>query len=274
MARGRTLATGMATYAIGDIQGCYDSLQALLEQLDLQSNDRLWLCGDLVNRGPKSAEVLRWAIAQGDALVSVLGNHDLHLLAAAEGARLAKPRDTFRDVLEADDRELLLDWLRRRPFVQREDGHLLVHAGLHPTWNLETATGLAQECQAAMAAGSWLEAWNASRPQPPPWSASLVGTERLASAMSILVGVRVLHPDGRIDVDYAGPVQHRPKNTEPWFASRTDSETLVFGHWAALGLHLGERALGLDTGCVWGNTLTAIRLEDRKVFSQPALESR
>ncbi len=263
---------GMATYAIGDIQGCYDSLQALLATLDLQPEDRLWLCGDLVNRGPKSAEVLRWAMAQGDALVSVLGNHDLHLLAAAQGARKAKRRDTYHDVLAAPDRDELLEWLRTRPFVHREGGHLLVHAGLHPDWDLDLAEELAAECAAAMRDGSWLSAWLASRPTPPRWSESLVGEERLASALSILVGVRVLYPDGRVDIDFAGPPKLRPSNTEPWYARREESEAIVFGHWASLGLHIEKSALGLDTGCVWGNALTAIRLDDRQVFTQPALE--
>ncbi len=264
----------MATYAIGDIQGCYDSLQALLAQLDLQPDDVLWLCGDLVNRGPKSAEVLRWAIAQGDRLVSVLGNHDMHLLAAAEGARVAKPRDTYQDVLEADDRDQLLDWLRRRPFLHRADGHVLVHAGLHPSWDLDCATQIARECEAAMADGTWLKAWAASRPVPPVWSPTLTGVQRLASAMSVLVGVRVIYPEGRVETEYAGPPQMRPQDTEPWFSKRSDNETLVFGHWAALGLYQSERAIGLDTGCVWGGALTALRLHDRKVYSQPALELR
>jgi bis(5'-nucleosyl)-tetraphosphatase (symmetrical) len=262
----------VATYAIGDIQGCYQSLQALLEKLELEAEDRLWLCGDLVNRGPASAEVLRWAMGQGDSLVAVLGNHDLHLLAAAAGARAFKKRDSFQDVLEADDRETLLSWLRSRPFAHREGGHFLVHAGLHPAWSVDQASELASECMQAMQSGSWLDAWTASRPSPPLWSANLVGQERLACAMSVLVGVRTLYADGRLETNYAGPPGQKPAGTTPWFEGRADEETIVFGHWAALGLRVEEKLLGLDTGCVWGHALTAIRLEDRKVFTQPALE--
>jgi bis(5'-nucleosyl)-tetraphosphatase (symmetrical) len=261
----------VATYAIGDIQGCYESLQALLGTLALQADDRLWLCGDLVNRGPKSAEVLRWAMRQGDSLVSVLGNHDLHLLAAAAGARPFKKRDSFQDVLEADDREELLQWLRTRPFLHREKDHVMVHAGLHPTWTIDEASDLAEECARAMQSGSWLAAWTSSH-SVAPWSEQLVGKERVASALSVLVSVRTLYEDGRLESNFAGPPGQRPPGTTPWFEGRDDRETIVFGHWAALGLHIEDRLLGIDTGCVWGNALTAIRLEDRKVFTQTALE--
>lgn len=263
----------MATYAIGDIQGCYQTLQALLEQLALQPADRIWLCGDLVNRGPSSAEVLRWAMRQGDSLVTVLGNHDLHLLTAAAGARALKRRDSFQDILEAEDRETLLQWLRTRPFLHRENGHVLVHAGLHPSWTIEIACELARDCSRLMQSDSWLDAWMASRPAPPIWSAELVGRERLASALSVFVGVRTLDANHRLDTHFAGAPDQRAPGTEPWFLGREDSETIVFGHWAALGLHIEERLIGIDTGCVWGGALTAIRLEDRKIYTQPALTS-
>lgn len=262
----------VATYAIGDIQGCYRSLQALLATLPLQRDDKLWLCGDLVNRGPQSAEVVRWAMAQGDSLVTVLGNHDLHLLSAVAGARAPRSTDTFQDVLEAPDRQVLLQWLRTRPLLHREGGHVLVHAGLHPAWSTELAAQLAAECSQALQRDAWIEAWKASRPVPPVWSPSLTGTERLAAAFSVLVGVRTVYADHRLETRFAGPPGRRPPGTEPWFAMRRDTETIVFGHWAALGLHLGDKHLGLDTGCVWGEALTAIRLEDREVFAQPALE--
>jgi bis(5'-nucleosyl)-tetraphosphatase (symmetrical) len=264
----------MATYVIGDIQGCFDSLQALLAQLRLQSDDRLWLCGDLVNRGPKSVDVLRWAMQQGDSLVSVLGNHDLHLLAASLGARKAKARDTFQDVLQADDCDVLLGWLQERPFLHRDGDYLLVHAGLHPTWSVALASELAAECERAVRANRWIDAWTGSRPTPPVWSSGLRGDARLASAMSVLVGVRTVYSDGRIDTKFAGPPQKRPAGSEPWYQSRDDDQTVIFGHWAALGLHLEDKHIGLDTGCVWGGALTAIRLEDRKRFTQPALEQR
>ncbi len=264
----------MATYVIGDIQGCYDSLQALLAQLRLGSSDRVWLCGDLVNRGPKSAEVVRWAMAQGDSLTAVLGNHDMHLLSAALGARKKKARDTFQDVLAADDREQLLAWLRELPFIHRDGDFLLVHAGLHPSWSVELAASLAAECELALHSGRWLKAWSKSSPRPAAWSDALSGDERLASIMSVLMGVRTVYADGRIETEFAGPPAERPAGSKPWYEDRVDKETIIFGHWAALGLHLEDKQIGLDTGCVWGNALTAIRLEDRKLFHQPALESR
>jgi bis(5'-nucleosyl)-tetraphosphatase (symmetrical) len=262
----------MATYAIGDIQGCFDSLEALLAQLHLTSEDRLWLCGDLVNRGPKSAEVLRWAMAQGPRLVTVLGNHDLHLLAAASGSREAKPRDTLRSVLDAADCDALIAWLRQQPLLHREGGYLLVHAGLHPAWGIEQASALARECEAALRSEHGHAILTMARSAPPRWSEDLVGDERLASALSVLVGVRCVHADGSLESNYAGPPGQRPADTEPWYQARADDETLVFGHWAALGLHIEKHLLGLDTGCVWGQALTAIRLEDRQVFTQPAID--
>ncbi len=261
----------MSIYAIGDVQGCFRSLQGLVTQLPLQDGDRIWLCGDLVNRGPQSAEVLRWAMAQGERVVCVLGNHDLHLLAAAAGARAAKPRDTLQEVLAADDCDALVSWLRTRPLLHREQGHVLVHAGLHPAWSLEQACQLADECAQAVREERWLAAWAMSRTQAPTWSAELAGDERLSSALSTFVSVRTLDASLAL-VDYAGPLAERPPGTQPWFALREYEETLVFGHWAALGLHVDDRHIGLDTGCVWGGALTAIRLEDRKIFTQPALE--
>ncbi len=268
----RGIECTVAIYAIGDIQGCYDSLQALLAKLPLTAQDEIWLCGDLVNRGPRSVDVLRWAVGE-PRVVAVLGNHDIHLLSAAAGGRKNKSKDTFSDVLVAEDRELLLDWLVTRPLLHRGQGAVLVHAGLHPLWDIALAETLAQECQQALQSSNWRKAWKASRPIPPVWSPTLRGQERLAAAFSVLVGIRTVYNDHRLDTQFAGPPARRPAGSQPWFTGRRDEEVIVFGHWAALGLHLSPHAIGLDTGCVWGNSLTAVRLHDRKVFQQEALES-
>lgn len=263
----------MPTYAIGDVQGCYDSLEALVAQIKFEPDkDTIWLAGDMVNRGPKSAEVLRWVMAQGDAVVCVLGNHDLHLLAAAEGARKQKKRDTFNDILDAPDCDLLLAWLRKRPLLHRANQHLLVHAGLHPDWSLDLAESLAAEAQTAIRTGAWLGAWKQTRPTPPAWSTSLQAEERIACALSVFTSIRTVYDDNRLCTDFAGPAAQCPSDVSPWFDHRSDKETIVFGHWAALGLYVTKRAIGVDTGCVWGNKLTAVRLEDRTVFSQPAID--
>lgn len=264
----------MATYAIGDIQGCYDSLVALLERIGFQpGRDRLLLAGDLVNRGPKSLEVLRWARSLEDSVVALLGNHDLNLLATAAGARSPRRRDTIQPILEAPDRDELLSWLRTRPLLHRDGDWLVVHAGLHPTWSAADGEAEARLVEAAIADGSWLEAWN-RRPSPPPWGRELQGIERVAAALPILVSVRTVRADHSLDTKFAGPPGAAPAGNLPWFeAGVTDpGATVVFGHWAGLGLHLGERHICLDTGCVWGGQLTALRLEDRAVFQQLAVE--
>ncbi len=259
-------------YVIGDVQGCHESLRALVDKLSLGNKDRLWFCGDLVNRGPASAKVLRWVMKQGPRAQVVLGNHDLHLLAAAAGQRKLKQRDTFQDVLEAEDRKDLLRWLRKQPLAHHEKGVLMVHAGVHPQWSLKQTLTLAEKCSAAVQDQSWLDAWKLSRPTPPTWSAELQGNARIAAALSILVGMRTLYRDGRLENDYTGHPDNRPKGTDAWFTRGHCDATIVFGHWAALGLHLGKTRIGIDTGCVWGGKLTAIRLSDRKVFQQASLE--
>lgn len=262
----------MATYAIGDIQGCFDSLMGLVAALPLTASDRIWLCGDLVNRGPKSAEVLRWARDE-PRVQTVLGNHDLHLLAAAQGQRKPKLRDTLESVLDAPDCDELLAWLVKQPILVRDEGHVLVHAGLHPSWSIDDACGVARECEQALADGSWAQAWERSRRGAPPWRETLAGVDRMASALSVFLSARCFDRRHCL-VDYAGPVHARPEGTEPWFALRPtdEQETIVFGHWAALGFHRHNHCVCLDSGCVWGHALTALRLDDGAVFSQAALE--
>jgi bis(5'-nucleosyl)-tetraphosphatase (symmetrical) len=265
----------MATYAIGDVQGCMASLERLLASMPLRDDDRIWLVGDLVNRGPRSLDVLRWAIAQGDRAVCVLGNHDLHLLARAAGAP-AKKRDTLDDVLGARDVGALIDWLRARPLVHVENARVLVHAGLHPRWTAADARARAAEPEARLRGDDW-RAWIVAQGgKAPAWRDALTGAERERAILSWLVRARMASPDAVLDQDFDGAPVEAPRGLAPWFALPDPAwgdHEIVFGHWAALGLDLGPRHLALDSGCVWGNRLTAVRLEDRAVFQVKAVES-
>ncbi|MHC4471786.1 MAG: symmetrical bis(5'-nucleosyl)-tetraphosphatase [Planctomycetota bacterium] len=261
----------MATFAVGDVQGCRETLEALLDRCGFRPDrDRLWFVGDLVNRGPDSLGVLRLVRELGEAAVAVLGNHDLHLLAVAHDLRPTKPQDTFHDVLEAPDREDLLDWLRRRPILHREWDHVLVHAGLHPAWPVKLADTLARGVEAALK-GSEFEtvlarSYDAGLDR---WEPKLDETERLATAIRVFAKMRVVRGDGRIDHDFTGDPEECPPGTRPWFLAEgraTADLTIVFGHWAALGYREAPGILALDSGCVWGGELTAVRLEDRSVW--------
>ncbi|HTR55587.1 MAG TPA: symmetrical bis(5'-nucleosyl)-tetraphosphatase [Kofleriaceae bacterium] len=269
----------MARYAIGDIQGCKASLERLLALIGFSpGRDELWLVGDLVNRGPRSLDVLRWARDLGDSVTTVLGNHDLHLLARVAGAAKEKARDTLDDVLRAPDRDGLIDWLRARPLLVHDDRFALVHAGLHPRWTVAEARALAAECEAQLRGPTWRAflAQTRGRGAPPPWHARLGGGDRWRAILAYLVTARTLEPDGRVEPDYNGPPAGAPAGCVPWFKLANPAwatHTVVFGHWAALGLDLGAHHVALDTGCVWGRQLTAIRLDDRTVFQARAVEA-
>jgi bis(5'-nucleosyl)-tetraphosphatase (symmetrical) len=263
----------MATYAIGDVQGCFITLERLLRRIDFDPNrDRLWLVGDLVNRGPASLQVLRWAKSMGRSVVAVLGNHDLHLIARAEGVREPRKRDTFDDVFDAPDGKALLDWLMGLPLFHREGEFVLVHAGLLPQWSLEEAEALAWEVQEALrsrrryALLQLMEEGGSELRFGP----DLPERERVWLALQVFTRIRTLKPTGELCLEFDGPPAHAPDGCRPWFElySFPPGTTVVFGHWAALGLHLGRNAVGLDTGCVWGGSLTALRLEDRQVFQE------
>ena len=267
----------MARYAIGDIQGCMASLERLLALIDYRrGHDELWLVGDLVNRGPRSLDVLRWAIAQGDSVTSVLGNHDLHLLARAAGAAGPKKRDTLDSVLAASDRDRLLDWLRARPLLVHDDRFALVHAGVHPRWTIEQARGLAAECERELQGPAWRAFLAHTLGATPRWDPRLGGADRWRAILGYLVRVRTVRPDARVEPEFNGAPADAPAGCVPWFRypePAWTSHTVVFGHWAALGLDLGPHHLALDTGCVWGKSLTAVRLADRSVFQVKAVES-
>jgi bis(5'-nucleosyl)-tetraphosphatase (symmetrical) len=273
----------MATYAIGDIQGCMASLERLLALIAFSpGRDRLWLVGDLVNRGPRSLDVLRWTMSMGDDVTCVLGNHDLHLLARAAGAEGEKKRDTLDDVLKARDADRVFDWLRKRPFVHvgkiGATPYAMVHGGLHPHWTIEEARTISTELERELQAPTWrsfLAQTSGGKGKPPRWDAKLGGSDRWRAALAYLVRARTLKPDGRVEPDFDGPAKDAPAGCVPWFAFPTPawtSHTVVFGHWAANGLSIGPHHAGLDTGCVWGNALTALRLEDRAAYQIKAVE--
>ncbi|HKY62080.1 MAG TPA: symmetrical bis(5'-nucleosyl)-tetraphosphatase [bacterium] len=263
----------MSTYAIGDIQGCFLTLQKLLEKIGFDpAADRLWLLGDLVNRGPRSLEVLRWASGHGDRVQAVLGNHDLHLLARAAGIDKAKSRDTLDPILKAPDRDDLLAWLKGRPLFHREGANAMVHGGLAPDWDMARAEALAREAEAAIRGGGFAAALKTMNdPRPRRWKESLAGPEREAAILHIFTRIRMVRENGQLDFEFKGAPDQAPAGSWPWFEAEErnrDPARLFFGHWAALGLRIGQTWVGLDSGCVWGRSLSAMRLEDGIIFQE------
>lgn len=256
----------MAVYAIGDVQGCFDALRALLDKLRYDpAADTLWFTGDLVNRGPQSLEVLR-LLASLPKLHTVLGNHDLHLLAVASGLPVRK-NDTFDDVLNAPDRDALLDWLRTRPLLVHDEqlGYTLVHAGLLPQWDLATARGLAAEAEHAIA-GSAHSALFAHMygDTPDQWRDDLIGWGRLRVIINAFTRLRYCDAQGRMNLHAKGRPGTQPPHLLPWFevpGRKTRSARLVFGHWSTLGVCAHDGVVALDSGCLWGGSLTAARLD-------------
>jgi bis(5'-nucleosyl)-tetraphosphatase (symmetrical) len=258
----------MTRWAVGDVQGCCDELKQLLARIRFSSDrDRLWLVGDLVNRGPKSLQTLRLVRSLGDSAISVLGNHDLHLLAVAlVGAKLRK-NDTLSQILAAPDRDLLLQWLQLLPLAHFEPGHgdLLLHAGVLPQWTVAQTLELATEVQRALRDDPQALLLGMYGDQPDRWQATLAGVDRLRLAINVLTRLRFCTADGRVDFKQKGKPDCAPGPWLPWFrvpgrASR--EQRIVFGHWSALGLHSEPGVLGIDTGCVWGGALTAVNLDD------------
>jgi len=260
----------MATYAIGDVQGCFDELQALLERVGFNRvHDKLWFVGDLVNRGPKSLEVLRFVRELGERAIAVLGNHDLHLITQYEGFEKKRKDDTFTDVLGAPDAKDLVDWLRTRPMMHAEGNYAMVHAGLVPQWTIGRALKLGKEVEAALAASDYREFLkNMYGGKPERWDDALAGWDRLRVIVNAMTRMRFCTPDGRMEFHASGV--EPPAGYLAWYEARQDDKTLCFGHWSALGLKLTERLAALDTGCVWGGSLTALRLEDRWLAQVPS----
>ncbi|HXV69266.1 MAG TPA: symmetrical bis(5'-nucleosyl)-tetraphosphatase [Nitrospira sp.] len=260
----------MATYAIGDVQGCWTQLAQLIDRLRFNpQSDRLWFVGDLVNRGPNSLAVLRFIRDLGHAVRVVLGNHDLFLLAVSEGVVPLRLKDTIRDVLEADDRQDLLAWLRQQPLHHRERSYLMVHAGLLPQWTADDAARFAEEVEAALSGEDYKTFLQALFHEPvTTWSPALQGATRLATIARVFTRLRTCTAAGETS-NFSGPPEEAPSGYLPWFripGRRNTDTTIITGHWAALGLHLEPNLLAIDSGCVWGRQLTAIRLEDRAVF--------
>ena len=261
----------MATYAIGDLQGCYEPLERVLETARFDpARDRAWFVGDLVNRGPDSLRCLRFVKGLGDAAVTVLGNHDLHLVCVAEGIQERRRRDTMEDVLAAPDRDDLVTWLRTRPLFHVEGHHALVHAGLLPGWTVARARELAGEVESRLR-GPDYRSFLASMygDKPVAWSEDLEGIDRLRVIVNAMTRLRVCDAQGAMVLGFKGEPGELRKGCTPWFdvpGRKSASHALVCGHWSALGLELRPDLLSLDSGCVWGRCLTAVRLEDRRVF--------
>jgi len=261
----------MALYAIGDLQGCLDPLRRLLDKVAFDpARDRLWFVGDLVNRGPDSLGCLRFVKSLGEGAVAVLGNHDFHLLCSAEGLVHARPRDALGDVLGAPDREELLDWLRHRPLMHVEGEYALVHAGLLPEWTVPRARELAAEVEAELQGPGWRRFLaKLYGNEPDRWRDDLAGMDRLRVIVNAMARLRVCLRDGRMDMRFHGEPGEKVGKRVPWFRMPgrvSASHTIVCGHWSALGLHVGDGVIALDTGCVWGGALTAVRLTDRRLF--------
>jgi bis(5'-nucleosyl)-tetraphosphatase (symmetrical) len=257
----------MATYAIGDVQGCYDELKKLLREIDfVDKQDKLWFVGDLVNRGPKSLKVLRFVRDLGEAAVVVLGNHDLHLVTQYEGFERKRKDDTFSDVLEAADAKELIDWLRARPMMHAADGYAMVHAGLLPQWSIKKAMTLAKEVEAALRAPDYRQFLkNMYGSKPEEWNDALAGWDRLRVVVNAMTRMRFCTREGRMEFHAKSAAP--PPGYLPWYETRPAKEPpIVFGHWSQLGLRLDPHVTCLDSGCVWGGSLSALRLEDRALY--------
>lgn len=261
----------MSTYAIGDLQGCFQGLQLLLEKIRFDpACDHIWLVGDLVNRGNDSLSILRWAREMGNRVTAVLGNHDLHLLAVAEGFAKRQHNDTLDEILAAPDCDELLAWLRHLPLAHAGKGYLMVHAGLLPQWTTTQALALAAEVQARLSAPDYrnlLE--NLYGNHPDHWDENLTGDDRLRLITNALTRLRFCTLDGVMEFKTKSSPAQAPAGLFPWFqvpGRASSGSPIIFGHWSALGLRVESDCMALDTGCLWGGRLTALRLEDRQVL--------
>ncbi|MBS1169351.1 MAG: apaH [Burkholderiaceae bacterium] len=261
----------MSTYAIGDLQGCLLQTKSLLKRIHAATSDAtLYFVGDLVNRGPSSLQTLRHVRQLGEQAKVVLGNHDLHLLAAAHGIRRVREEDGLLEILNAPDRDQLLDWLRTRPLALQENGHLFVHAGVLPQWSMDKTLALAREVETVLQGPHWVDFLREMYGnQPAKWDDGLTGTDRLRCIVNALTRLRFCTSDGEMEFATSSGVDTAPPGFMPWFEvpnRNTQDVTVVFGHWSTLGLLLRPKLIALDTGCVWGGKLTAVRLEDRALF--------
>ncbi len=264
----------MATYAVGDIQGCHDELQRLLKHINFDSAiDKLWLVGDLVNRGPDSLKVLRFVKSLGDAAISVLGNHDLHTLAVANGHLQYHRNDNIDDVLHAEDREELVDWLRHLPLLHHDAdlNFTMIHAGLPPQWDLTTAQASAHEIETVLQSDQHVEFLDRMYGnQPDVWDEQLTGWDRLRFITNCFSRLRYCDVDGKLSLEEKGKPGSQAQGLMPWFDvpnRKSKDMRIVFGHWSTLGSISSDRIYPIDTGCLWGDRLTALRLDDCQIFS-------
>jgi bis(5'-nucleosyl)-tetraphosphatase (symmetrical) len=268
----------MSIYAIGDVQGCYTELQQLLEKIPFDATkDQLWFVGDLVNRGAHSLEVLRLVKSFGDRAITVLGNHDLHLLAVAAGHAKLHRSDTLDEILAAPDRDELLHWLRQRPLLHCDGNYVLVHAGLLPQWTVAQAVDCAHEVENALRSENFADFFaHMYGNSPLSWRDDLTGYKRLRVIVNAFTRMRICTPQGEMEFKFKAELEKMPAGYVPWYEvpNRQSLEaTVLFGHWSALGLKLDNQVIALDTGCLWGGCLSALRLEDRQLFQVPCAVS-
>ncbi|WP_038173704.1 MULTISPECIES: bis(5'-nucleosyl)-tetraphosphatase (symmetrical) ApaH [Vibrio] len=267
----------MATYIVGDLQGCLDELLLLLDKVKFKpKKDTLWVAGDLVARGPKSLDVLRYLKSLGKSVKIVLGNHDLHLLAVSLGLFKAKDKDRTAAILSAPDKKELLKWLRKQPLLAEHEQFVMCHAGISPQWSLDQARSAAKEVEAILHGKEWR--WlieNMYANQPDRWHDKLKGIERYRYIINAFTRMRFCAADGRLDMACKLPPNKvKDEGLQPWFEVEQRiplTKTVIFGHWAALEGYQNNDVIGLDTGCVWGGSLTMLRWDDKTFFTQPAL---
>lgn len=270
----------MSVYAIGDLQGCFSELEQLLEKISFDPNqDQLWLAGDLVNRGPQSLEVLRFASAMGDSVKAVLGNHDLHLLAVAFGGGRVKRKDTLDEILSAPDRDELLDWLRHQPLCHFDPslGYVMTHAGIPPAWSVNDTLNYASEVEQVLRSPQckgYFEAMYGNTPDQ--WNHSLSGMDRLRAITNYLTRMRFCTPASQLEFDSKEGLDQCPAGYAPWFSyPRQDDIPVIFGHWASLEGNVNLPGIhALDTGCVWGGRLTAMNLTTGELTSVNSQQHR
>ena len=258
----------MATYAIGDIQGCYDDLLRLLEKIRFDPRtDQLWFCGDIINRGPKSLETIRYIKSLGESAITVLGNHDLHFLAVAFVTDRPSKHDTFNDILQADDRDELVDWLRCQK-IFHHDPELnisMVHAGLPPHWTISDAVKHAKELENILCSDESTEFFrHMYGNQPSQWNDALKGWDRYRFITNVFTRMRFCNNEGRPDFKFKGDIGTQPEHLTPWFMHRnrlTKEDEIIFGHWSTLNNVKSEKVHAIDTGCLWGGQLTALKIE-------------
>jgi len=257
----------MAIYAIGDIQGCYTEFRRLLEVIGFDpAEDRLWLAGDLVNRGPHSLETLRFVKGLGDAAVTVLGNHDLHLIATVVSLAKSGKKDTLGPILRAHDCDELIDWLRKQRLFYSEAGFNMLHAGLPPQWDQQLTQRMANEAEQAIGGDDYQNFFRSMYGNKPSvWQDDLPKTERLRFAVNCFSRLRYCSADGELDFSQKGAPGTQPSHLMPWYTvpgRKSRDMRIIFGHWSTLGFYQGDNVISIDTGCLWGGQLTAVRLDD------------